>query len=170
MLMRRGLGGMCLAIGLLAVLGNTNQVAAEDKREAEQAGEAGDREADQPPSRRHRYPCDLLTIGEQVRVGGPLKALLAAGASASPAGGYVLRGLVEDRPGRPAPTVVAFAVSTVVIAVRIGGGHPGHATMVPSRPASREFGPAGRVTAAFPERVAPPVGTRFTVHDEFAAH
>src|SRR5215469_4376196 len=31
MLMRRGLGGMCLAIGLLAVLGNTNRVAGEDQ-------------------------------------------------------------------------------------------------------------------------------------------
>ena len=31
MLMRRGLGGMCLAIGLLAVLWNTNRVAGEDK-------------------------------------------------------------------------------------------------------------------------------------------
>ena len=31
MLMRRGLGGMCLAIGLLAVLWNPNRVAGEDK-------------------------------------------------------------------------------------------------------------------------------------------
>ena len=31
MLMRRGLGGMCLAIGLLALLGNTNRVAGQDK-------------------------------------------------------------------------------------------------------------------------------------------
>jgi quinol monooxygenase YgiN len=31
MLMRHGLGGMCLAIGLLAVLGNANRVAGEDK-------------------------------------------------------------------------------------------------------------------------------------------
>ncbi len=34
MLMRRALGGMCLAIGLLAVLGNTNRVAGEDKENA----------------------------------------------------------------------------------------------------------------------------------------
>jgi quinol monooxygenase YgiN len=31
MLVRRSLGGMCLTIGLLAVLGNTNRVAGEDK-------------------------------------------------------------------------------------------------------------------------------------------
>ena len=32
--MRRGLGGVCLAIGVLAVLGNTHRVAGEDKENA----------------------------------------------------------------------------------------------------------------------------------------